>query len=84
MTEVSLFSCIFLQAIKDWHLGLVVAAITLVDLVLLVVVAALPHALNPAQLVRNQEQPFEEKGVSTKLDIYLAVAVHTHLTLVCL
>ena len=61
----------FLQAIKDWHLGLVVAAITLVDLVLFGVVAALPHALNSAQLVRNQERLSKEEGVSTKPLVYV-------------
>ena len=64
----------FLQAIRDWHLGLVVAAITLVDLVLLGVVAALPHARNPAQLVRNQERPSEVKGVS--INFILTYYVH--------
>lgn len=48
-------------------MGLVIAFITLVDLVLLGLVAALPHALNPAQLVHSQEHPSEEKGVSTQM-----------------
>ena len=75
-SEWDAYKLFFLQAIRDWHLGIIIAAITLVDLVLLGLAAALPHALNPAQYIRNQEHPFEEKGVSTKDVIIIIQNLH--------
>ena len=51
------------QGIRNWHLGLFVAILVLIDVVLFGVVAALPFARDPAPLVPNEEYLSEETGV---------------------
>lgn len=61
---------IIMQAITDWYLCVIVAIITLIDLILLSLVTALPHARNSSMLVQNKEYPSSSMGVS----IYIYIA----------
>lgn len=55
---------LFTKIIRDWHLGMFVTALVVVDLILLGIVLTLPFARDLATLVPNEEHPFDEEGVS--------------------
>ena len=54
-----------LQAVKDWHLALFVLAAVLIDLFLLGLLTIYKGGRQEAYLVKNNEKPSEERGVSS-------------------
>lgn len=64
----------------DWHLGLLVAVLVFINLVIIIVTAALPLSSTLAMLVPSAENPYEEIGVSM---IYRMCTVIFILTVPC-